>query len=363
MRANRVGEFKMASDFVLYGSTGYVGRAAAKLAVDQGLRPLLVGRNSDSVSQQAIELGLEHRIVALDQSEALDATLDDAPVVLNLAGPYMYTHRPVVESCLRTGTHYLDITGEPPVFDSISSHDAEAIQTEVMLLPAVGFDVVPTDCLAAHLKQRLPSATKLTLGFLSDGPAGLPPGTLNTMIELIPYGSSKRRRVDGEIVDVVGARPSRIIDCGDGPVDASLLTWGDIFLAYRSTGIPNIEVYAAFNREMVRQMDLSDRLRVVFRSKIVRNAAKRVMKGGSTEDERERTTSSVWGEVTDDDGNRAVSCLHGPEPGQVWTSRAALAAVARILAGDVSPGFQTPSLAFGHDFALEAEGVTRVDML
>jgi short subunit dehydrogenase-like uncharacterized protein len=352
----------MASDFVLYGSTGYVGRAAARLAVDQGLRPLLVGRNRESVSQQAMELGLEHRIVALDQADTLDAVLNDAPVVLNFAGPYMHTHRPIIEACLRTGTHYLDITGEPPVFDSISSHDGEARDKGVMLLPAVGFDVVPTDCLAAHLKGRLPSATKLTLAFSSDGPAGLPPGTLNTLIELVPYGSSKRHRVNGKVVDIAGPRPMRVFDCGDGPVEASLLTWGDIFLAYRSTGIPNIEVYSAIGLDVVRQMDVTDRIRILFRSKMVRSAAKRTMKGGSTADERARTTSTVWGEVVDSDGNRAVSCLHGPEPGQVWTSRTAVAAVARVLSGDVSPGFQTPSLAFGPDFVLEAEGVTRVDL-
>ena len=352
----------MLSDFVLYGSTGYVGRAAARLAVDQGFRPLLVGRNAETVSQQAIELGLEHRIVAVDDPHALDATLKDAPVVLNLAGPYLYTHRPIVAACLRTGTHYLDITGEPPVFDSISSHDDEAGDKGVMLLPAVGFDVVPTDCLAAHLKRRLPSATKLSLAFGSYGPAGLPPGTLNTLIELVPYGSSKRHRVNGEVVDIAGPRPTRVVDCGDGPVEVRLLTWGDVFLAYRSTGIPNIEVYSAIGLDVVRQMDFTDRMRVLFRSKIVRDAAKRKMKGGSTADERASTTSTVWGEVVDDDGSRAVSCLHGPEPGQVWTSRTALAAVARVLSGDAPPGFQTPSLAFGPDFVLEAEGVTRVDL-
>jgi short subunit dehydrogenase-like uncharacterized protein len=352
----------MASDFVLYGSTGYVGRAAARLAVEQGLRPLLVGRDHESVSQQATELGLEHRTVSLDRSDTLDATLRDAPVILNLAGPYLYTHRPIVDACLRTGTHYLDITGEPPVFDSISSKDEESREKGVMLLPAVGFDAVPTDCLAAHLKRRLPNATSLTLAFGSDGPAGLPPGTLNTMVELIPYGSSKRRRVDGAVVDVVGPRPTRIMDCGDGPKEATLLTWGDVFLAYKSTGIPNIEVYTTLDPEIFRQMDLTDRMRVLFRAKLVRNAAKRTMKGGSTEDQRAQTTSTVWGEVTDDDGNTAVSCLHGPEPGQTWTARAALSAVARILSGDVSPGFQTPSLAYGPDFVLEADGVSRVDL-
>ena len=46
----------MVSDFVLYGSTGYIGRAVARLAVDHGLQPLLVGRNTERVSSQAAEL-------------------------------------------------------------------------------------------------------------------------------------------------------------------------------------------------------------------------------------------------------------------------------------------------------------------
>ena len=323
----------------------------------------MVGRGAQSLSQQAAELGVDHQVAALDQPDALVRIHQDAPLVLNLAGPYLYTHQPIVAACLASGTHYLDITGEPPVFDSIASHDDEALARDVMLLPAVGFDVVPTDCLAAHLKRRLPGATNLTLAFSSEGPAGLPPGTLNTLIELVPYGSSKRHRVNGEVVEVVGPRPTRTIDFGDGPNDASLLTWGDIFLAYRSTGILNIEVYSAIGLDVVRQMDFTDRMRFLFRSKMVRNAAKRTVSGGSTEDERARTSSTVWGEVTDEDGNRAVSPIRGPEPGQVWTVRAALASVGRVLSGDVSPGFQTPSLAFGPDFVLETEGVTRIDVV
>jgi short subunit dehydrogenase-like uncharacterized protein len=67
-----------------------------------------------------------------------------------------------------------------------------------MLLPGVGFDVVPTDCLALHLKQRLPSATRLRLAFQSVGPAGLPPGTQRTAIELLNYGDRVRR--NGKLV-------------------------------------------------------------------------------------------------------------------------------------------------------------------
>lgn len=231
-----------------------------------------------------------------------------------------------------------------------------------MLLPGAGFDVVPTDCLAAHLKPRLPTATHLTIAFHPQGPAALPPGTLNTLIESIPLESNREHRVDGRLEVVSGRRKTRMVDFGSGPVEASLLTWGDVHLAYRSTGIPNIEDYAVIAPAMARQMDLSERLRPLFKIPLVRELAKRTQRGGATPEEREQTTMSVWGEVVDADGGKAVSRMYGPEGGLVWTSRSALEVVKRVLASEFEPGFQTPSLAYGPDLALAAEGVTREDV-
>ncbi|MCA1735593.1 MAG: hypothetical protein LC739_05615 [Actinobacteria bacterium] len=230
-------------------------------------------------------------------------------------------------------------------------------------LPPVGFDLVPTDCLAAHLKRRLPTATYLTLAFHPQGPAGLPPGTLNTLVEMIPYGSNKQRRFKGKIENVPGRRKTRMIDFGSGSVKAWMLTWGDVYLAYRSTAIPNIEDYAVLPPELIRQMDLTDRIRPLFKLAAIRNAAKKTMHGGATTEERAKSSMSVWGEVVDDQGRKAVARLRGPEGGLVWTSRMALEVLKRVLAGDLKPGFQTPSLAYGPDFALECEGVTREDVV
>jgi short subunit dehydrogenase-like uncharacterized protein len=113
-----------------------------------------------------------------------------------------------------------------------------------MLLPGVGFDVVPTDCLALHLKQRLPTATRLALAFQGEGPAGFPPGTQRTAIELMVYGDRVRRNGRLEIPE--RAVKTRLVDFGKGPVLAARLTWGDVFTAYYSTGIPNIEDYTVF---------------------------------------------------------------------------------------------------------------------
>ena len=350
------------ADCLLYGSTGYVGRAAAQLAVDRGLQPILSGRNTATLEKQASELGLDYRVATVDDEASLGAAMADVPVVLNCAGPFIRTAAPILDACLRTGTHYLDITGEPPMYEMVSERDAAAVAAGVMLLPSAGFDVVPTDCLAAYLKQRLPTATHLTLSFRAKGPAGLPPGTLNTMIEMVPYGSNKQHRVDGEVV-AASTRKTRMIDFGDGEELASMMTWGDVILAYKSTGIQNIENYLVLPPETVKQMDLVDRIRPLFKVPLVRDMAKKQLRGGATEEERDQTATAVWGEVTDGAGGVAVARLHGPEAGLVWTAAAAVGIVQRILGGDVTPGFQTPSTAYGPDLIFDVDGVVREDIV
>ena len=168
----------MNSKFLLYGSYGFVGKVIAELAIKRGLHPILSGRDEIKLSAQAQRLGLEYRVFNLDDSILMDAALKDVPVVLHCAGPYLRTSKLMVDGCLRTNTHYLDLTGEIPVYQSLAERDDEGKAKGVMILPGVGFDVVPTDCLALHLKQRLPTATWLTLAFCSDGPAELHPEQL-----------------------------------------------------------------------------------------------------------------------------------------------------------------------------------------
>ena len=348
------------TSFLLYGANGYVGEAAARLAVQQGLKPILAGRDVAKIEPLARELGLEYRACALDEAAALDRALRGVPLVLHLAGPYKFTAKPMADACLRAGVHYLDITGEIPVFEALAARDAEAKAKKVMLLPAVGFDVVPTDCLAAHLKRRLPSATRLTLAFHSVGRSGLPPGTQRTMIELLPFGD--RVRKGGKLVVPEAGVKTRTLDFGQGPVEATRFTWGDVFTAYYTTGIPDIEVYVALPAAMRKQMGLMKKLRPLFHFAPLRALLKRGVKPGPSAEARAKTVTHVWGEVADAQGRTAISRLHGPEAGLVWTTRAALAVVRKVLAGNVMLGFQTPARAYGADLVMECEGVTREDV-
>ena len=243
----------MKSPFLLYGSYGYTGSLIADLAVSRGMQPILSGRDAIRLKAQANTLGLEYRPISLNDPGTMDDALKAVPLVLNCAGPFRHTYKPVVDACLRMGRHYLDITGEILVFESLAGRDTEARQAGVMLLPGVGFDVVPSDCLALHLKQRLPGATHLTLAIMSLG-GGMSRGTALTGIEGIPQQGLVRK--DGKLVIVPLLWKTRQIDFGSGVRSAGNFPWGDLSTAYYSTGIPNIEEYLVLPRSTMRMIRL-----------------------------------------------------------------------------------------------------------
>jgi short subunit dehydrogenase-like uncharacterized protein len=266
----------------------------------------------------------------------------------------------MADACLQQGVHYLDITGEIAVFEALAARDAEARAAGVMLLPGAGFDVVPSDCLAAHLKRRLPSATHLALGIAALGK--LSRGTATTVLENLPRGGLVRQ--GGVLTRVSAAWKTRVIDFGTGPRQAMTIPWGDVSTAFHSTGIPNIEVYLAAPLSTRLLARASRYLGWLLGARPVQRwLQKRIQSGppGPTEEERARGRSLLWGEVTDPAGQKAVARLQGPE-GYHFTAQAALAVVERVLAGSAFAGFQTPSTAFGPDFVLGLEGVARHDV-
>lgn len=337
-----------------------MGSEVARLAVQMGLQPIIAGRNKEKLKVLSGQLGLEYSTFSMEDPEVIKREIKDMELVLHCAGPYIYTSKPMVDACLKTRTHYLDITGEIPVYEEIFSRDAEAKSKGVMLLPGVGFDVVPTDCLAMHLKQKLPTATHLSLAFQSVGPAGMPPGTQKTMFELISFGN--RVRLNGKLVDPGKEVKTRMVDFGEGPVEVIRLPWGDVFTAWVSSEIPNIEDFMFFTPSMKKGMSFIGHIGPLLKMAAVRNIFKSLVKPGPSMDQCEKTVMHVWGEARDNMGNSAVARLHGPEGGLIWTSQTAIAAVKKVLNGTISPGYQTPGTAFGPDFVLELSGVTREDI-
>ena len=351
----------MAFDFLLYGSYGYTGGLIAELAVEGGLRPLLAGRDPVRLSAQAQKLGLEYRAFGLEDKATLEGTLKETPVVMHCAGPYRHTYQPVVEACLATGTHYVDLTGELVVFEALAALDGSARAAGVMLLPGAGFDVVPSDCLAAHLKQRLPTARRLELAIMALG-SKASHGTMLSAVESLPRQGLVLK--DGKLVRVPLGWKTRRVDFGKGAVRVVCLPVADVFTAYHSTGIPNIETYYSMPPLVASLFPL---IRILNHGLgwrplkgLLRNAV-RLLPSGTTAQKRTLRRCQIWGEVSDEHNRHAVARLETPEAYQL-TAQTALGVVQKILAGDVHPGFQTPARAYGPDFILEFAGVRQEDL-
>jgi short subunit dehydrogenase-like uncharacterized protein len=347
------------SNYLIYGANGYTAALTAREAVARGQRPVLAGRNAEAVGTLARELGLEHRVFSLDDPDKIRAGLAGMTAVLNGAGPFSRTARAMADACLDARVDYLDMTGEIGVFESLAAIDARARGAGVMLLPGVGFDVVPSDCLAAHLKRRLPAATALSLGFQTSGRFSR--GTATTMVENLHRGGMVRR--GGVLTPVPAAWKTQTIDFGRGSVGAMTIPWGDVSTAYRSTGIPDIEVYVAASRGQRLLARATRHYGWLLGSNLVQGILKRRIQAGPpgpSDEERRRGWSLLWGEATDAAGGRAVSRLRGPE-GYTLTVLTSLAVVGRVLDGQAPPGYQTPSLAYGPDFVLDIPGVERKD--
>lgn len=347
---------------LVYGANGYTGALVARLAASRGQRPVLAGRSAAGVRALADELQLPHRVFGLDAPAALRAGLGGARAVLHCAGPFSATSAPMIEACLATGAHYLDITGEIAVFQAAAARDAEARARNVTLMPGVGFDVVPTDCLAAHLAGRLPGATHLTLAFTTIGPAGISRGSAATVVEGLGRPGIVRR--DGVLVEVPHGSAERVIDFGGRARRAVRISWGDVYTAYHTTGIPNVEVYTTMPGRAGRVLALLRLAGPLFRTAAVQRllrAGVRRLPPGPTDAERARSRTVVWGEARDAAGRAVRARLHGPD-GYTLTAHTALGAAEAVLAGGVGAGFRTPAAAFGADWVLGMPGVAREDV-
>ena len=351
--------------FLLYGSYGYTGSLIARAAVDAGAPLILAGRDGGRLRAQSETLGLPYRVAALDDERGLAEALRGVGAVLHLAGPYAHTSRLVVDACLRAGVHYLDVTGEHAVFEALRARSEEARAAGITILPGVGFDVVPSDCLALYVAGRLPGATRLEIAVR--GVAGVSQGTARTMVEAAPGGGYVRR--DGRLVWVPAGWRSRRVALGRGTAQGWSVPLPDLTSAYHSTGIPNITTYYLGNAATGALLRASRILRHPLAARCWRAIAHRAIGlviRGPTQGARGRGEALVWAEASADDGRAAAALLRCPEPYSL-TAATALESARRVLAGQgtghpLPAGYLTPAMAFGPDYVLGFAGVRREDI-
>jgi len=340
----------MTGHVLLYGVTGYAGGEVAQALAAAGTPVVLAGRDPEAVARVAGPLNLEWTAVSLSDHEGLDQALAGAEVVLHAAGPYAQTAAPMLAACLRTGTHYLDLAGEWPVFADIQARDAAAQDAGIMLMPGVGLTIAATDGLLAQAKLAQPDAVKLRLG-VSKAQV-ISRGTVMSAAGLLGPGALVRR--SGQVVQAPAGSLTCAFDFGDGLREATAMSWADVITGQHTTGVGDIEVYS----------ELAWYQRAAYRT----SGFAMAISGAAPWRSAGRRLASAWPETPTAAARRAASFVMVVEALDPWrrprrlrlrtldgytvSVLTAAAAAQRVLAGQWTPGFQTPSRVFGADFIL-----------
>lgn len=330
--------------WMIYGAYGYTGELITHHAKKMGYQPILAGRNEAKTRELAERVHLDYRVFGLND-EDIKENLKDVDLVVHCAGPFELTAEPMMKGCIESSTHYLDITGEISVFELANSLRKEAEEANIVLCPGVGFDVIPTDCIAARLKSQMPKATHLRLGF--DSRSRMSRGTSKTSVRRLGEGGAVRK--DGKIVNVPLAYKTDEINFGDGTKLAMTIPWGDVSTAYYTTGVPNIEVYIPASPKLVKSLKRLNRVLWLLKFGWVRNwLSKKVDKqpAGPDSKEREKLATWVWGEISNEQGE-TITIREKVLNGYTLTAQGAVELAVYVLRNQLKPGFYTPSRLYG----------------
>lgn len=343
----------MVQQWMIYGAYGYTGELIAREAVRRGLKPILAGRSAQKLASLAQELGLATR--AFDVA-SVGNQLDGIDVVLNCAGPFTATAEPLVKACIAARAHYVDITGEIEVFQMCQRFDAQAKAVGVLLCPGAGFDIVPTDCLAATLKHRLPDAQAIDLAFSFGTRPSI--GTVKTSIAGLQTGGLVRR--NHQLKPVCNAYRIKRIAFPSARRWAMTIPWGDVFTSGISTGVPNGMVFSSMPLTIAAVMWITNPIRRLFSfqwvQRMVISAAERVFDGGPDAAARQSQRTEFWGEAVNSFGVRVSACMSAPNV-YTLTADAAVEIATRCLAPLGKTGYVTPSMLLGHAFMASRPGV------
>lgn len=346
------------NSFLLYGANGYTGELIARYASQYNLQPVLAGRREGALAPLAAKLNLPYKVIDLNDTATLTAALKEVKVVVHAAGPFQHTAKQMIEACLLSGTHYLDINGDIAVFEMLKRYDAAAKQANVMVMPGAGFDVVPTDCVALLLKKNLPDAIALKLAFATLG-GGLSHGTATTMASKLGEGGAVRK--EGKIIRKPLGQKGMWVDFGKKKIFVMSIPWGDIATAHFTTGIPDIETYTGISKGTYRILKLQFLFNWLLRTNFMRNYIKKKINNrpaGPNDEQRSKAIALVWGEVMNTAGKTVAARLSGPD-GYTLTTHSTLLITQKVLQGNFKAGYQTPAGMYGEDLVLEVPGVER----
>lgn len=344
---------------IIYGSYGYTGELIVDESLSKKTTILLAGRNEKRLKIQSDKTGYPYKAIDLNNHEALVELLNEGDVLINAAGPFINTAPQMVEACIEAKTHYLDINGDIKVFELIKTYDEKAKLAGIMLMSGTGFDVVPTDCVALKLKNKMPDAISLKIAF-ANIEGGVSHGTASTVASRL--GEKAVRRVERKLVPISLGKNGMWVDFGEKKLFTMSIPWGDISTAYVSTGIPNIESYMSVKPTVYKALKFQGLVNWLLRTQWVRKFIQNKIDSkpaGPNFEEREKSYSLVWAEVKNQKGETLSTRIKTPEAYNL-TATASLLIAEKVLNGNYQSGFQTPAKAYGENLVFEIEGVREI---
>jgi short subunit dehydrogenase-like uncharacterized protein len=317
----------MIKKLMIYGATGYTGSMIVQHAVASGVPLILAGRNEKKLAAMASTLDIPFRTFSLDKPEIVEEALADVAVVLNCAGPFMYTANALIKAAIAKQVHYLDVAAESDSYKLAETLDKAAAAAGVMLLPGCGGSVAMLGCLAAHAVERVTTPKSLSLALHVAGPMSR--GSAISATENLSPECLIRR--NGQLIPQ-DPTELRTFDFGKGPRECFPVTLPDLITLGRATNIPDIATFVHITGAGFPQGDLS------------------VLPDGPTGKERDDNRYQAVAEVVSVEG-QTVRMLLDTVNGYSFTAMAAAEAGRRVMTGELRPGFQTPAELFGKGFA------------
>ncbi|MEZ5649264.1 MAG: hypothetical protein R3E87_01820 [Burkholderiaceae bacterium] len=157
--------------------------------------------------------------------------------------------------------------------------------------------------------------------------------------------------------------PSMRLDLGDGPTEVTATTWGDVYTAWTSTGIPNIEVFMAMPHEARSMVAMPMLVKKFLGSRWGRKLVERrlqAMPAGPSDAARATGQARIFGRATNAAGRSVELRLRTHEAYRL-TAESAVEIGARVLNGDAPVGYQTPAMAYGPEFVLALDGSVLIE--
>ncbi len=196
-------------DLIIMGATGFTGKLVVEYLIEnygvenEEFTWAIAGRDINKLERLRSSFKyidsnsnkIPRLVVDSHDTNSLDKMTSISRLVISTVGPYLKFGEALVESCVKNGTHYCDLTGEVPfIRKSIDAFDIKAKKNNCRIVHSCGFDSVPSDIGVLLLQmdslKRFDKPCDEVNLYVRSIRGGLSGGTIDSMISIFKYMGS-----------------------------------------------------------------------------------------------------------------------------------------------------------------------------